>query len=338
MHRVSAALIERIITLEDHFLAEGYLNLMSVSNQGEGILNSVLGRFRNQLEDLDSIRLRDMETAGIDMQIISNLGPNLPLSLSQTEEIMVAQEANNQLAAAIAAHPDRFAGFATLPMSEPQAASKELERAVRALGMKGAMVFGTTKGRFLDDVLFLPILERASALEVPIYIHPAPPPEAVRNAYYSGFQSAVNVILAGPGWGWHQEVGIHVLRLALAGVFDKLPNLHIIIGHMGEMIPFMFERSDHWFSPVLKHLRKPLRDYMLENVYVTTSGIFSEAVMDLALRTFGVDRILFSVDYPFDRNEIAVAFLNNLSTVTADEKEKIAHLNAERALKLKPKI
>jgi predicted TIM-barrel fold metal-dependent hydrolase len=154
----------------------------------------------------------------------------------------LAQQANDQLATSIAAHPTRFAGFATLPMTYPEAAADELERAVRKLGFKGTMINGTVNGRFLDDPAFLPILERAVALDVPIYVHPGHPPAPLWEAYYSSFDPAVNFSLATAGWGWHSEVGIHALRLILAGVFDRLPGLQIIIGYMGEMLPFMLAR------------------------------------------------------------------------------------------------
>ncbi|HJT59099.1 MAG TPA: amidohydrolase family protein, partial [Ktedonobacteraceae bacterium] len=247
--------------------------------------------------------------------------------------IRLARLANDQLATAISAHPTRFAGFATLPMIVPEAAADELERAVRLHGMKGAMINGTTNGHFLDDPSFSSVLERAAALDVPIYIHPAPPPAPVREIYYSGLEPAVNFALATGGWGWHSETAIHALRLILFGVFDRLPRLRVIIGHMGEMIPFMFVRINDRLTPLAKNLRHPVADYFLQNFYITTSGFFTEPPLLLALRTMGADRIIFSVDYPYSRNEQGRAFLDTLSISPAD-KEKISHLNAERLLKL----
>lgn len=327
-------MVSRIITLEDHYLSSAYRNRLGDGGEKTRI-SYIYNRIRNEVEDAGTIRLRDMDRAGIDFQVITEMGPQFPLQLTPADSVSLTREANDQLAAAIASHPDRFAGFAILPMTEPKEAANELERSIKTLGLKGAMIYGTTRDRFLDSPEYFPILERASALDVPIYIHPGFPPESVREAYYSGFDQAVSRALAGPGWGWHQEVALHVLRIALAGVFDKLPKLRIIIGHMGETLPFMLERVDNWLSPVSQHsLRKPLKNYLLENVYITTSGFFSEAPLVLALKTFGSDRIMFSVDYPFERNEVATAFLNGLSTISAEDKEKIAHLNAERVLKL----
>ncbi len=209
----------------------------------------------------------------------------------------------------------------------------ELERAVRSLGFKGAMINGTANGRFLDDPSFLPILERAVTLDVPIYIHPGVPPAAVREAYYSGFDPAVNFSLSTASWGWHSEVGIHALRLILAGVFDRLPALQIIIGHMGEMIPFMLARINNVLTPMAKHLQHTVSEYFLQNFYITTCGFFTDPPLLLSLQTIGADRIIFSVDYPFSTNEQGRVFLESASISPAD-KEKISHLNAERLLKL----
>ena len=285
-----------------------------------------------KLADLGATRLRDMDAGGIDLQVISHTVSGI-VFLPGSEDVRLARAANDQLAAAVAAHPDRFAGFATLPMTDPEAAADELERAVRSLGFKGAMINGTTNGRFLDDPSFLPILERAVALDVPIYIHPAEPPATVREAYYSGFDPAVNYSLSTAGWGWHSEVGIHALRLILAGVFDRLPTLQIIIGHMGEMIPFMLARINNVLTPVAKHLQHAVPDYFLQNFYITTSGFFTDPPLLLALQTMGADRIIFSVDYPYSANEQGRVFLDSASISPAD-KEKISHLNAERLLKL----
>jgi predicted TIM-barrel fold metal-dependent hydrolase len=325
-------LVNRIISLEDHFLSRAYRERLG---EGGGHLSFMVERARNDLEDVGAIRLREMDRAGIDMQVITEMGSQLPLQLTPSDSILLTRESNDELAAAIASHSDRFAGFATLPMAEPKEAEVELERSVKTLGMKGAMIYGTIGGQFLDSPEFFPILERASALNVPIYIHPGYPPESVREAYYSGFDPAVSIVLAGPGWGWHQEAALHILRLTLSGIFDKLPDFRVIIGHMGETLPFMLERADCLLSQVSqRNLRKPIKNYLLENVYITTSGFFSEPLLTLALKTFGADRIMFSVDYPFERNEIGTAFLTGLSTINAEDKEKIAHLNAERVLKI----
>ncbi len=323
----------RTITVEEHFLADGYRELIkrNTSNQGGGALDAVLATLQAKLVDLGPIRLQDMDANGIDLQVISHTALDIPLS--RNEDVKLTRAANDQLAAAVAAHPHRFAGFAALPMTEPEAAVAEFERAVHSLGFKGAMINGTTNGRFLDDLAFLPILEQAVALNVPVYIHPAPPPLAVREAYYAGFDPAVSNVLATGGWGWHNEAAIHALRLILAGVFDRLPTLQIIIGHMGEMIPFMLARINTRISPVAKNLQRPIADYFLQNFYITISGFFTDTLLLLALQTVGADHIIFSVDYPYSSNEQGRAFLDNASISPAD-KEKISHLNAEQLLRL----
>jgi predicted TIM-barrel fold metal-dependent hydrolase len=324
----------RTIAIEEHFLAAGFREVMKrgASSRG-GSANVAFGAEQQaKLADLGATRLKDMDAGGIDLQVISHAVSGI-VPLPDSESVGLARAANDQLAAAVAAHPDRFAGFATLPMTDPEAAADELERAVRSLGFKGAMINGTTSGRFLDDPSFLPILERAVTLDVPIYIHPGVPPAAVREAYYSGFDRAVNFSLSTASWGWHSEVGIHALRLILAGVFDRLPALQIIIGHMGEMIPFMLARINNVLTPMAKHLQRTVPEYFLQNFYITTSGFFTDPPLLLSLQTVGADRIIFSVDYPFSTNEQGRVFLESASISPAD-KEKISHLNAERLLKL----
>ena len=318
----------RTIAIEEHFLAEVFKEAALGNTRGGRQSASQW----EKLADLGSTRLKDMDAAGIDLQVLSHTTSGV-VPVSGEEGVRLAREANDQLAAAVAVHPTRFAGFATLPMAEPEAAADELERAVRSLGFKGAMINGTTNGRFLDDPSFLPILERAVALDVPIYIHPAVPPAAVREAYYTGFDPAVNFTLSTSGWGWHSEVGIHALRLILAGTFDRLPNLQIIIGHMGEMIPFMLARINNVLTPVARNLQHPVPNYFLQNFYITTSGFFTDPPLLLALQIMGADRIIFSVDYPYSTNEQGRVFLDRASISPVD-KEKISHRNAERLLKL----
>jgi predicted TIM-barrel fold metal-dependent hydrolase len=304
----------------------------NASSQGGGSNPYMTVERLAKLADLDTLRLQDMDTGGIDLQVISDIG-SVVAPRAGDEGVKLAREANDQLAQACAAHPDRFAGFATLPMTKPEAAADELERAVRALGLKGPMIHGTTNGRFLDDPAFLPVLERAAALSVPIYLHPAFPPAPVRETYYTNLDPAVGIGLATAGWGWHSEVGVHALRLILAGVFDRLPTLQIIIGHMGEMIPFMLARINDFLSPLAKQLQQPVPEYFLRNFHITTSGFFTDPPLLLALQVLGADRILFSVDYPFSTNEQGRAFLDHASLSPVD-KEKISHLNAERLLRL----
>ncbi len=324
----------RTITIEEHFQSNSFRERMNKDNQGGPAPSGAFSpELQAKLNDLGSIRLNDMDASGIDLQVISHSAAGMMTSLPAQESIGLIRAANDQLAEAITAHPDRFAGFALLPMSDPAAAVAEMERAIRSLGFKGVMINGTTNGLFLDDPSFLPILEQAVALNIPIYLHPAPPPPVVRNAYYTGFDPAENFVLSTSGWGWHSETGIHALRLMLSGVFDRLPTLQIIIGHMGEMIPFMLDRINNTLAPAAKHLQRRLPEYFLQNFFITTSGFFTDPPLLLAMEVMGADRIIFSIDYPYSTNEQGRTFLDNAAISPAD-KEKISHLNVERLLHL----
>jgi hypothetical protein len=241
---------------------------------------------------------------------------------------------NDYLAAAIARHPTRFAGFAVLPMQSPDAAPAELVRSVKELGFVGALVNGTTEGRFLDHASYDGLLATAVDLDVPIYIHPHLAPEAVRQAYYAGLEPGASRVLEAAGWGWHSETAIHVLRLVLAGALDRHPRLRLIIGHMGEMLPMMLARIDEVFARDIGHLERPIGRAIGDQVWLTTSGIFTEPPLLAALATFGIDRIMFSVDYPYAPNASGRAFLDRLSLSPADM-AKLTHGNADALLKLK---
>jgi predicted TIM-barrel fold metal-dependent hydrolase len=286
----------------------------------------------SQQEDLGTDRLKQMDATGIDVQVLSYGSPGTQV-LPASEAVPLARDANDQLARAIQAHPDRFAGFATLPTPDPEAAAVEFERAVQKLGFKGAMINGRTNDRFLDDPSFRPILEAAVALDVPLYLHPTLPSKAVQDAYYAGLDPTISACFAAAGWGWHMETGIHALRLILAGIFDRYPSLQLILGHWGEMIPFYLARVDEAFTPITKHLQRRVSEYFLQQVYVTPSGMFTLPPFLLTLQIMGADHIMYAVDYPFLAGEHARTFLETAPISPAD-KEKIAHGNAEKLLKL----
>jgi predicted TIM-barrel fold metal-dependent hydrolase len=248
--------------------------------------------------------------------------------------VALARETNDHLAKAIASHPDRFAGFANLPMQNPDAIAGELNRAVNELGFVGAMVNGTTEGRFLDDSRYDGLLAAAVALDVPIYIHPHLPPEPVRQAYYANLPDGAGRVLETAGWGWHSETAIHLLRLVLAGTLDKHPRLKLIVGHMGEMLPMMMARIDEVFVHDIGHLQRPISRAIRDQVWLTTSGVFDAPPYICALLTFGIDRIMFSVDYPFAANAEGRAFLDRVAPAPGD-REKLTHGNADALLKLK---
>jgi uncharacterized protein len=320
----------RIVALEEHlWLAPFNAELEKTTERGD---RGGAARVRERLEDVDGARLASMDESGITMQVLSVPGFGAAL-LPPDAAPSFASRYNDALAAIVRARPDRFATFAHLPMTAPAAAADELERTVREYGFRGALISGTVDGKFLDDAAFEPLLARAEALDVPIYLHPGVPPESVRRAYYGGFSPQVSQMLATSGWGWHAETALHVLRMVLAGALERHPRLRLIIGHMGEGLPAMLDRCDASMGMKMTGLARTVSQTILDQVTITTSGFFSLAPFLAALLTFGADRILFSVDYPFADNASARAFLDVLP-VNPDDKEKIAHGNADRLLKL----
>ena len=270
------------------------------------------------------------------LQVLSKAGNHIGASadlFEGDEAIAFARKFNDEFARKVAEHPDRFAAFAHLPTSIPEAAADELERTVTEFGFKGALISGMVRGSFLDNPKFAPLLARAEKLDVPLYIHPGMPPAEVRKAYYEGFAQKINFGLATFAWGWHYETALHVMRLAVAGIMDKYPKLNWIIGHMGEGFPAMLARCEHQFSTDLSYLSRPLSRTITDQVYATSSGFFTNPPFTAALETFGIDRLLFSVDYPYASNEDGRQFLGNLPISGADLK-KFAHANADRLLKL----
>jgi predicted TIM-barrel fold metal-dependent hydrolase len=285
------------------------------------------------LPDIGEQRLKSMDDAGITVQVLSPSGPG-PDLVPGAAGVAIASEMNDHLAKAITAHPDRFAGFASLPLQSPDAAAKELARAVKELRFVGGIVNGTTDGKFLDHPSYHGLLAAAEQLDVPIYIHPHIPPEAVRQAYFSDLPEGAGRVLETAGWGWHSETAIHVLRMVVAGTLDRHPRLKLIIGHMGEMLPMMLDRADQVFSADVDHLKRSVSQTVLDQVWITTSGIFNEPPLLAALLTFGIDRVMFSIDYPYSTNAMGRDYLNRLSLAPADM-AKFVHGNADALLKLK---
>jgi predicted TIM-barrel fold metal-dependent hydrolase len=286
-----------------------------------------------QLCDLGDLRIADMDAAGIDVQVLTLVAPGVD-PFEAPEAIEMARDINDILAEAVRRQPDRFVGFANLPTSAPDTAADELERTVRELGFKGGLINGHTRGRYMDEEFFWPMLERAEALEVPLYIHPTRPPQPVVETSYTGnFSAEVTARLVTAGWGWHIETAIHVIRLILSGALDRYPRLQIIIGHLGEALPFMLPRLDHAMPRELTKLQRPIGAYLRENLHYTISGFnFLPPFLDLLLEV-GVDRMMFSADYPFGSMTEARNFLDQLPVSPAD-RERIAHENAEVLMKM----
>lgn len=322
----------RTITLEEHYASPGFLDGPGRELKAQTLkFGAAAAKLFEQLCDVGEKRIAEMDVAKIDMQVLSLTSPGTE-QIAGADATALAREANDFLADAIKKNPSRFAGFATLPTAIPDKAAEELERMVREHRFKGAIINGHCRERYLDDKFFWPILERAEALNVPIYLHPTSPPKPVIEASYGGFSPIVTELLAGAGWGWHIETAIHVIRMILGGVFDKYSKLQIVVGHMGETLPFMLQRLDVMPMAMTK-LKRPISAYLAGNVHYTFSGFnFTPTFLDLLLHV-GVERIMFSADYPYSSMAQARAFLDQLPVSPAD-RARIAHGNAETLLGL----
>ena len=323
----------RTITLEEHFTTPKFLEgpgrkRKEQAEKAGGRLAKVFA----QLADVGPGRLAEMDAAGIDMQVLSLTSPGAEQS-DAAEAIALATEANDFLAAVVKGHPQRYAGLAVLPTAAPDKAAAELELRVRRQKFVGAVIHGHNRGRYLDNKFFWPILESAEKLNAPIYLHPTPPPQGVIDISYGGFAPAVTDMFAASGWGWHIETAVHIVRLVLGGVFDQFPKLQFVIGHLGEALPFMVQRFDERFSQSVTKLKHPVSHYLRHNVHYTIAGFnFPATFLDLLLE-IGVDRIMFSADYPYNTMEAARAFLDQIP-VSAGDRERIAHGNAAKLFKL----
>jgi hypothetical protein len=331
----------RIVTLEEHF------SLLDVGGRSAppppavadaANMPAVIRGVGDKITDIGEGRIAEMDRHGITVMVLSKAGIHMGPSADMfdgDEAVAFSRAFNDECARRIVTYPDRFAAFAHLAASVPEAAADELERTVTQYGFKGALISGMVRGRFLDDAKFAPLLARAEKLDVPLYLHPGPPPAEVRKAYYEGsFPQKIGMGLATFAWGWHYETALHVVRLAVSGTLDKYPRLNLIIGHMGEALPFVLARCEHEFSTDLSYLSRPLSKIITDQVYVTSAGFFSNPPLLAALQTFGIDRMMFSVDYPYASNAAGRAFLDNVPLPPADF-EKFAHGNADRLLKLK---
>ena len=318
------------IALEEHFWTAEL-----AAAPGTGPLARPDGaRLDEQLRDLGAARIASMDAAGIDVQVLSHVQPAAQ-GTPGDQGVAAARKANDALAAAIARRPARLKGFATLPTSEPAEAAAELKRAAGSLGLVGGMVHSTlgTNGAFLDDERFEPLLAAFEDLDLPLYLHPAAAPKNVSDVLFGGLKPAVAARLATNAWGWHAEAGLHALRLVASGTFERHPGLRLIVGHCGEMLPFMLARVDEMLPPEITGLPQPPSSYVHRNVWVTTSGMFSLPPVLCSIAVLGVDRVLFSVDYPFAGNLVGRRLLDALPLSPAD-KAKVAGENAASLLRL----
>lgn len=316
---------QQVIALEEHYSDQGLLDLPSEQG-GRGRSGPTLDR----LIDLGEQRIKEMDEAGIDIQVLSQSAPSTQ-RLDPADAVEITRGVNDRLFESMKANPKRFEAFAALPTIVPDGAADELDRCVSELGFKGAMIHGLTNGAFIDEQRFWPIFERAEKLNVPIYLHPAAPHPDVVKAYYADYAEKFPTIL-GPAWGYTVETATQGLRLVLSGLFDKVPDVKIILGHLGESLPFMVWRID-------QSINRPgsagvaFRDIFCKNFYITTSGFFSDPAMLCCLQEMGVEHVLFSVDWPFVENKPGTDWMETISLSTSD-KELILNGNAKRILNM----
>lgn len=338
----------RIICLEEH-LSDPTL----AANTGEALAKaapylSAIGSRYQEPKDLPRLlfvgeavklskqplaaRLSAMDEAGIDHQVVS-LGDAVQL-LTGSDAPAQVREANNRLAEAVHQHPERFSAFFALPWQHPEAAAREAERCVVELGLPATMLVGRPQADCLvDDARFAPVLEALARLNAPLYIHPGPPLPAVQQPYYGGFEPEVTARLSLFGWGWHHEAGIQVIRLILLGALDRYRNLRLISGHWGEMVPFFLQRLDDALPPPATGLSRTISATYRDQVWVGPSGMLNTPHFLFVREVLGIERLVFSVDYPYLKMDGARAWLESLPIPRA-EKEAFAHLNAESLLQL----
>ncbi|MCJ1439064.1 hypothetical protein MMC27_008455 [Xylographa pallens] len=315
-----------LITLEEHYLSSA----LAEDPELKELYSLFPPHHLAKLRDLGAQRIADMDAGGVSLQVVSH-GPGVG-TLAQ------CRSANNSLAAAVQQNRPRLAGFATLPMGAPQDAAQELERCVTDLGFVGALLENHYHGRYYDDERFWPVFAMAEHLDTALYIHPAFPTGPLKHTFKGNYPPQTETILGMAGWGWHADTGLHILRLFGAGLFDRFPKLKVVIGHMGEMLPFQLDRILGAERRMFPAVKRGLRAVWDENLWITTSGMVGLGPFACLLRTTRIDRILYSVDYPFSSNEQGRGFLDAVresGLVTEEQLADIGCRNAEALLKVK---
>lgn len=316
------------IALEEHFITSDFLqNTQKVDFAAMN--QEYTADFQTRLLDFDDLRIKAMDEAGIEISVLSLTDPGIQGIADTNTAIELAYKTNDFLAERISKNPKRFRGFACLPLQDPISAAKELERCINQHGFVGGLINGQTQGSYLDEEKFHPFWKKVEELNVPIYLHPGNPQQIP--ASFKDHQE-----LAGPLWGWTMETGTHALRMVFSGLFDRFPGIRIILGHMGEAIPYLLWRLDSRWN-IIKHqkkLKKTPSQYIRENFYITTSGMCSNGPLNCAIQELGEERVMFSVDYPYESSTIAAQFIEQAS-FNKNILEKICFKNAQRVLKLK---
>ena len=315
-----------IIAIEEHYITHEIKSL---------IVNyaSMPDHTRVKLNDHFDIRIKEMDEAGIDFQILSHNHPGAQIFSPETSAEQSAK-LNDELASIVSVCPNRFAAFASLPMQAPEIAATELERCVTDKGMCGAMLHGMLNGEFFDLPKFWPVFAKAETLDVPIYLHPGVPDKRVSDAYYQDYLKEFKLFNTA-GWGFGIEMSTAAVRLVLSGIFEKHPNLKIILGHLGEGLPFLIDRTHEGITTRQSPDKRQVsfRDIFCKHFYITTSGNFSDSALLCSLMEMGSDKILFAVDWPYNNNKDATNWIKK-TKLSPDDYQKITHLNAKKLLKL----
>ncbi|MBP0461436.1 amidohydrolase family protein [Streptomyces montanisoli] len=282
-----------------------------------------------RLDDFEKYRLPDMDAHGIDIQVLSLSVPGIQAAPDAGAAVRDARFANDHLAGTIARHPARFRGFAALPLQDPAAAVTELERCVGELDFKGALVNDHTQGRYLDDPAYDELWSALEELRVPLYLHPGSLPADDWHVMRGRPE------MYGASWSWQAETGGHAMRLVYAGIFDRHPGATLILGHLGEFLPFQRSRLDSRYRTlkVEKPLERMPSQYIGSNILITTSGILAPEAVQAAVLTVGADAVMFAIDYPYENTADAVASIEE-AALPPEVKSGIAHLNARRVLNI----
>lgn len=327
----------KIIAIEEHFMSERVNERYNEIQRQKGGTPAQLAKLKfvddfvhkGSITEVGSIRLNEMRETGVDVQILS-YGNNSQSHLEPEYAVPLCKLANEELASFCAKYPDRFYGFAVLPALCVPEAVKELERCVRELHLKGVIFNGECNGHFFDEETFFPIFEAAARLHVPVMFHPGEVNQKITEHYYMGsWPMQVSTVFSGHGIGWHYDAGIQYLRAILSGMFDRLPELKMICGHWGELIPYYFNRLDDMLPTKLTGLKQGISDYFRQNIFATPSGMYYEDDLMFCLKKLGADRIMWASDYPYCHPGNAATFIEGLG-ISESEKEKIAHTNAEK--------
>ena len=335
----------RLIATEEAFAPSEYIDeYLKLTRNLDSAISRYLAIYYKkaesvrQLTDLD-YRIAEMDEYGVDMHLLSITGPGVQ-AFDATLGTELAIIANDKLAAAIARHPGRYAGLGAIAPQSPEQAARELKRAVGELGLNGVIINSHTHGEYLDNPKFWPIFEAAVACDTPIYLHPTFPPDSMIDAY-------ADYGMMGALWGFGAETSLHVVRMIMGGVFDAFPTLKIVLGHLGEALPFWLGRLDNRYHNILrrgglaplgmKQLDRLPSEYFKTNFWITTSGMMTNEPLDFCLGMFGADRVLFAIDYPYEQTAEAVPFIRN-APLDGETMRKITHANAEALFRIPPAV